>query len=176
MLRALVVKIFMKILALLLFGLVFSVSAFAQDWRRMSESELKRSVPEKAPVISEEIETEFRTASGITDGRNEIFGVVIITAGYEADGKYTHFLKVGSKISLGRVVLPPGDYIFGYKRVDNTTLNVSFYGAQNGKSVGSAKARVEQKKGAIYSLLIEPPVEKSGKIYIGRFTMEYVLE
>ena len=176
MLRALVVKIFMKILALLLFGLVFSVSAFAQDWRRMSESELKRSVPEKAPVISEEIETEFRTASGITDGRNEIFGVVIITAGYEADGKYTHFLKIGSKISLGRVVLPPGDYIFGYKRVDNTTLNVSFYGAQNGKSVGSAKARVEQKKGAIYSLLIEPPVEKSGKIYIGRFTMEYVLE
>jgi len=175
-LRALVVKIFMKILALLLFGLVFSVSAFAQDWRRMSESELKRSVPEKAPVISEEIETEFRTASGITDGRNEIFGVVIITAGYEADGKYTHFLKIGSKISLGRVVLPPGDYIFGYKRVDNTTLNVSFYGAQNGKSVGSAKARVEQKKGAIYSLLIEPPVEKSGKIYIGRFTMEYVLE
>jgi len=175
-LRALVVKIFMKILALLLFGLVFSVSAFAQDWRRMSESELKRSVPEKAPVISEEIETEFRTASGITDGRNEIFGVVIITAGYEADGKYTHFLKIGSKISLGRVVLPPGDYIFGYKRVDNTTLNVSFYGAQNGKSVGSAKARVEQKKGAIYSLLIEPPVEKSGKIYIGRFTMEYVME
>jgi hypothetical protein len=169
-------KIFMKILSLLLICLTLSFSALAQDWRKMSESELKKSVPEKAPVISEEIETEFRTASGITDGRNEIFGVVIITAGYEADGKYTHFLKIGSKISLGRVVLPPGDYIFGYKRLDNTTLNVSFYGAQNGKTLGSVKAKVEQKKGAIYSLLIEPPVEKSGKIYIGRFTMEYVLE
>ena len=142
----------------------------------MSESELKIAVPEKAPVIKENIETEFRTASGITDGTKNVFGVVIITAGYEADGKYTHFLKTANKITIGKVVLKAGEYVFGYKRLDNTTLNVSFYQAGTGKLVGAVKAKVEQKKGAIYSLLIEPPNEKKGKIYIGRFSMEYGLE
>ncbi|HRH45832.1 MAG TPA: hypothetical protein PKY82_29590 [Pyrinomonadaceae bacterium] len=166
----------MKILSILLFCLAFSLSAFAQDWRKMSESELKSTVPEKAPVIKENIETEFRTASGVTDGKNEIFSVVIITAGYEADGKYTHYLKTAKNLSLGKVVLKEGEYVFGSKRVDNTTLSVSFYQAKNGKLVGSVKAKVEQKKGAIYSVLIEPSVEKKGKIYIGRFSMEYILQ
>lgn len=159
-----------------MFYVAFTLSTFAQDWRKMSETELKNVVPETAPVIKEIIETEFRTASGITDGTKNIFGVVIITAGYEADGKYTHFLKAGNKISFGKVVLKAGDYVFGYKRVDNTTLNVSFYQAQTGKLVGSVKAKVEQKKGAIYSLLIESPTDKKGKIYIGRFSFEYVLD
>ncbi len=166
----------MKIIFTLLFCLVLSFSALGQDWRKMSEAELKIAVPEKAPVIRENIETEFRTASGITDGPKTIFGVVIITAGYEADGKYTHFLKTSNKMKIGKVVLKVGEYIFGYKRLDNTTLSVSFYQAGNGKLIGSVKARVEQKKGAIYSLLIEPPIEKKGKIYIGRFSMEYGLE
>jgi len=142
----------------------------------MSESELKSTVPEKAPVIKENIETEFRTASGITDGTKNIFGVVIITAGYEADGKYTHFLRLGKEIKVGNLALKVGDYVFGYKRLDNTTLSVSFYQAGNGKLVGSVKAKVEQKKGAIYSLLIEPPMDKKGKIYIGRFSFEYGVE
>jgi hypothetical protein len=166
----------MKILSIIIFCLAFSFSVIAQDWRKMSEAELKNAVPETAPVIKENIETEFRTASGITDGTNNIFGVVIITAGYEADGKYTHFLKTAKKITFGKVVLKIGDYVFGYKRLDNTTLNVSFYQAQTGKLVGSVKAKVEQKKGAIYSLLIEPPMDKKGKIYIGRFSFEYVLD
>lgn len=142
----------------------------------MSEAELKATVPEKAPVIKENIETEFRTASGITDGTKNIFGVVIITAGYEADGKYTHFLRLGKEIKVGNLALKVGDYVFGYKRLDNTTLSVSFYQAGNGKLVGSVKAKVEQKKGAIYSLLIEPPTDKKGKIYIGRFSFEYGVE
>ena len=166
----------MKFLSILFICLAFSFSVWAQDWRKMTTDELKTSVPEKAPVIKEDIETEFRTASGITDGKNQIFGVVIITAGYEADGKYTHFLKTADKISFGKLVLKAGDYIFGYKRVDNSTLNVSFYQAQDGKPVGSVNARVEQKKGAIYSLLIEPPVGKKGKIYIGRFSFDYGLD
>src|SRR5215203_4531556 len=157
----------MKILLTILFCLAFTFSAIAQDWRKMSEAELKTAVPETAPVIKENIETEFRTASGITDGTKNIFGVVIITAGYEADGKYTHFLQVGTGIKVGALQLKAGVYVFGYKRLDNTTLNVSFYQAQTGKTVGSVKAKVEQKKGVIYSLLIEPPVEKKGKIYIG---------
>lgn len=166
----------MKIFLTLLFFLTFTSSLFAQDWRKMSETELKSAVPETAPVIKENIETEFRTASGITDGTNNIFGVVIITAGYEADGKYTHFLRIGKKINVGKLQLKSDDYVFGYKRLDNTTLNVSFYQAKNGKLVGSVKSKVEQKKGAIYSFLIEPPIDKKGKIYIGRFSMEYGLE
>lgn len=149
--------------------------ALAQDWRKMTETELKKSVPEKAPVLKEDIETEFRTAAGISDGKNETFGVVIITAGYEADGKYTHFFRTASKIKVGELELKAGDYIFGYQRLDQETLRVTFYRAKDGELVGAIKAKVEKKKGAIYSFLIEPPIEKKGKIYIGRFTFEYGL-
>lgn len=142
----------------------------------MTEAELKKSVPEKAPVVKENIETEFRTASGITDGKNKIFGVVIITAGYEADGKYTHFFKTDAKMKVGDLSLAKGDYIFGYQRLDAETLRVTFYRAKDGELAGAIKAKVEQKKGAIYSFLIEPPTAKKGKIYIGRFTFEYGLE
>ncbi len=166
----------MKILLTVLFCLAFTISTLAQDWRKMSEAELKTAVPEKAPVIKENIETEFRTAAGITDGAKNILGVVIITAGYEADGKYTHFFRSQKKIKVGDLQLKANDYVFGYKRVDNETLRVSFYQAQNGKLVGNVKAKVERKKGAIYSFFIEPPVEKKGKIYIGRFSFEYGLE
>ena len=141
----------------------------------MTADELKKSIPEKAPVIKEQIETEFRTASGITDGKNNIFGVVIITAGYEADGKYTHFFKTDAKITLGNLNLASGEYIFGYQRLDSETLRVTFYKAKDGELVGALKAKVERKKGAIYSLLIEPPIDKKGKIYIGRFTFDYQL-
>lgn len=142
----------------------------------MTESELKTAVPEKAPVIRENIETEFRTASGITSSKNQIFGVVIITAGYEAEGKYTHFFKTQAKLRIGELTLEPGDYIFGYQRIDNETLRVMFYRAKDGELVGATKAKVEKTKGAIYSFLIEPPVTGQGKIFIGRFTFGYSLE
>ena len=61
-------------------------------WRNASEPELRKVIPARAPVIKENIETEFRTASGVTDGRGKfIAGVVMITAGYSAEGKYSHF-------------------------------------------------------------------------------------
>lgn len=166
----------MKIIAVLFVAAVFAVNAFAQDWRKMTAEELKKTIPEKAPVIKEEIETELRTAAGITTGKNNIFGVVIITAGYEADGKYTHFFVTDAKIKVGDLDLAAGEYIFGYQRLNAETLRVTFYQAKDGELIGALKAKVEQKKGAIYSLLIEPPTAKKGKIYIGRFTFEYVLE
>jgi hypothetical protein len=56
-------------------------------WRVASEPELRKVIPARAPVIKENIETEFRTASGVTDGRGKyIAGVVMITAGYSAEG------------------------------------------------------------------------------------------
>lgn len=158
-------------------SLILSLSAFAQsDWKKMSADDLKKAVPETAPVIRENIETELRTASGITDGKNQIFGVVIITAGYEAEGKYTHFLRVQKAIKVGELSLLPNDYIFGYQRLDGETLRVLFYEAKDGSLVGATKAKVEKKKGAIYSFLIEPSTVNQGKFYIGRFTIDYILE
>jgi hypothetical protein len=167
----------MRILTVLLIVAAFASSVFAQeDWRKMTESDLKAAVPEKAPVIRESIETEFRTAAGITNGKANVFGVVMITAGYEADGKYTHFFKTDAPIKLGDLSLGKGDYIFGYQRIDAETLRVTFYQARDGELIGALKAKTEAKKGAIYSFLIEPPAAKKGKIYIGRFSFEYGLE
>src|SRR5688500_16632422 len=147
----------MKILTVLFIAAAFALNICAQDWRKMTEAELKKTVPEKAPVIKESIETEFRTAAGITDGKGSIFGVVIITAGYEADGKYTHFFKTDAGIKVGDLPLARGEYIFGYQRIDAETLRVTFYKAQDGELVGATKAKVEKGKGAIYSFLIAPP-------------------
>lgn len=166
----------MKLLTILFIISVFTFNASAQDWRKMAEDELKKAVPEKAPVIKENIETEFRTASGITDGKSNIFGVVIITAGYEADGKYTHFFNSDTKIKVGELSLAKGEYIFGYQRLDAETLRVTFYKAKDGELVGATKAKVEKGKGAIYSFLIAPPTANKGKIFIGRFTFDYSLE
>jgi hypothetical protein len=166
----------MKIWTLLLVIAFFALNGLAQDWRKMTQAELKKSVPEKAPVIKENIETEFSTAAGITDGKSNIFGVVIITAGYEAEGKYTHYFKADSAIRVGDLPLPKGEYIFGYQRLDAETLRVMFYKAKDGELVGATKARVEKGKGAIYSFLIVPSTAKSGAIYIGRFTFGYSLE
>ena len=166
----------MKIITVLFIVVVFAMNVFAQDWRKLTADELKKTNPEKAPVIKEQIETQLRTASGITDGVNKIFGVVIITAGYEADGKYTHYFKTDAKVKVGDLSLDKGEYIFGYQRLTAEFLRVAFYRAGDGELLGAVKAKVEQKKGAIYSLFIEPPTAKKGKIYIGRFTFDYELE
>ncbi|HEY8561259.1 MAG TPA: hypothetical protein VIL74_12860 [Pyrinomonadaceae bacterium] len=167
----------MKILTILFIAAAFALPAFAQEgWRKMTEADLKKAVPEKAPVIREEIETEFRTAAGISDGKNNIFGVVIITAGYEADGTYTHFFKTDAHVRIGDLPLAKGEYIFGYQRIDAETLRVTFYKARDGELVGATKAKVEKGKGAIYSFLITTPTAGQGKIYIGRFAFEYSLE
>ena len=166
----------MRILIVFLFLAAFSLSVMAQDWRKMTDAELKGSVPEKAPVIKEQIETEFRTASGITNGKSNMLGVVIITAGYEADGKYTHFFRTGADVKLGDIDLTAGDYIFGYRRIDSDSLRVTFYHAKSGELVGELKASVERKKGGIYSFLITPPSVRAGKIYIGRFYFDYSIK
>jgi hypothetical protein len=162
--------------ALLALLILFSTAIFAvgSGWRKMSEKELRSAVPERAPVINERIETEFRTASGITDSEgHRIYGVVIITAGYEAEGKYTHFFKTQTGLKIGDFKLEAGEYVFGYKRMDTDSLLVTFYRASNGETVGSVRADVERKKGPIYSFLIEPPTNDNGAIRIGRFVMAY---
>src|SRR5213595_4268349 len=93
-----------------------TVPAHGPRWRAATESELRKLIPAHAPVIKENIETEFRTASGVTDGRGKfIAGVVMITAGYSAEGRYSHFFITQAPVKIGDADLPPGQYVFGYQ-------------------------------------------------------------
>ncbi len=144
-------------------------------WRAAKESELKDVIPERAPVVKERIETEFRTASGITNGKGKyVAGVVLITAGYSADGKYSHFLLTGVPMRVGELSLKPGEYVFGWQRGEDS-LKVQFYDAQTGKFLGTVDAPRINKIGRIESFRIYPPNEKA-LIQIGRFGFNYRLE
>ncbi|HYE75699.1 MAG TPA: hypothetical protein VEF04_20310 [Blastocatellia bacterium] len=159
----------------LLFGA--TLNAFAgQTWRAATEKELAALIPARAPVEKEQIETELRTASGVTNGKGKfIAGVVIITAGYAADGKYSHFFITQAPIKIGEMALRSGEYVFGYRRADNDTLEVKFYEAATGKQLGAVSARRDQSRSAIRSLLISPPNGGNGKIQLGRFAFEFVI-
>ena len=88
-------------------------------WRSATTEELKAALPLRAPVEKERIETEMRTASGIVNSHGKVIaGVVLITAGYSADGKYSHYLLVQSPITIAEIALAPGSYVFGWQRTD----------------------------------------------------------
>jgi hypothetical protein len=145
-------------------------------WRIANEVELRKLIPARAPVVKENIETEFRTASGVTDGRGKfIAGVVMITAGYSAEGKYSHFFLTQTQLKIGNMTLPSGEYVFGYQRVNNDAIRVSFYRASSGESIGSVEARVNRKSSMVRSLLISPPMDGRATIQVGRFLFEYKL-
>jgi len=164
------------ILAAALF-LTLIASAYAQKpvWRQASDAELAALLPTRAPVEKEHIETEMTTASGITDGKGRfIAGVVIITAGYSADGKYSHYLVVQAPLKLDSVQLPPGQYVFGFQH-DGEGLSVHFFDALTGKPIGTAHAAIIPHNTQVRSLRIWPPNEKP-LIQIGRFGIPYELE
>ncbi len=175
-----VMKNFKLMPAALFCALLFSAAgaeaiAFAGRWRAATEQELRRVLPARAPVIKENIETEFRTASGATDGRGRfIAGVVMITAGYSAEGKYSHFFLTQAPLRVGELEMPAGQYVFGYARASDDALRVSFYRAATGDPVGDAEARRSTRKGTgVRSLLISPPAAGRGQIRIGRFSLDY---
>ena len=145
-------------------------------WRQATPQELKKLIPARAPVVKENIETEFRTASGVTDGKGKfIAGVVMITAGYSAEGKYSHFFITQSALQCGEITLQPGEYVFGYQRNGNDTISVSFYRASSGDAVGNVEAHVNRKRSLVTSLLISAPVNGKGTIQVGRFIFDYKL-
>ena len=151
----------------------------AENWRAATPDELKSIIPARAPVISERIETEFRTASGITDGSGHfIAGVVMITAGYSAEGKYSHYFLVQAPVRVGTIDLPSGDYVFGWTRSQDA-LKVSFYQASTGKEVGQVDAERNPAITRVESFRIWPPhgtgSEPRSVIQIGRFTFPYSL-
>jgi hypothetical protein len=134
---------------------------------------LRSVIPARAPVVKERIETEMRSASGITNGHGKfIAGVVLITAGYSAEGKYSHFFLTQVPLRLGTdVKLAPGEYVLGYEHTDNGLL-VHFYEAATGQPEGSALATMMAGVTRVESFRIWPPADRSA-IQIGRFGLSY---
>lgn len=166
----------MKFFSCILIGLLMAMPAAAQRsaWRAATSAELSSLLPARAPVEKEHIETEMRTASGIVSARGRyIAGVVLLTAGYSADGKYSHFFVVQSTVKVGGLVLRPGEYVFGYSHSAGVdTLTVHFHEAATGALVGTADAHQIVGSRGVVSLRIWPPNDKS-IIQIGRFGLPY---
>ncbi|HEX4155162.1 MAG TPA: hypothetical protein VHY48_06075 [Acidobacteriaceae bacterium] len=164
---------FLLVLLSLPFSAVLAQSPDA-GWRAATPKELQSLLPARATVVKEHIETEMRSASGITDGHGHfIAGVVLITAGYSADGKYSHYLVVQAPIKIGGLALPPGEYVLGWQR-DTDALDVHFYDAATGTPRGDARATRIQGDTRVVSFEIWPPQSKS-IIQIGRFGIPYRL-
>jgi hypothetical protein len=163
------------IIASLLLLLSFpATQAEKAAWRQATDAELASLLPARAPVLQEHIETEMRTASGIVNSHGHyIAGVVLITAGYSADGKYSHYLVVQTPIRIGGIALRPGEYVFGWVR-DNEDLKVHFNVAATGALVGETEAHKIAGQTRVESLHIWPPADKS-LIQIGRFGIPYEL-
>jgi hypothetical protein len=163
----------------ILLGVLFLLLAPAAKsqraaWRQAKDSELASVLPSRAQVESERIETEMRTASGIVNNRGQyVAGVVLLTAGYSADGKYSHYLMVQSPIRLGEISLESGNYVFGWTRAGETdALSVHVYVAATGKLLGTTEAHRIAGSSRVESLHIWPPEEKA-IVQIGRFAIPY---
>ena len=167
-----------KIILLAFFLLLICPHSQAQKsiWRQATDAELASLLPARAQVEKEHIETEMRTASGIVNGRGHtIAGVVLLTAGYSAEGKYSHYLIVQAPIRIGGVALKPGEYVFGWTRAHaGDELSVHFYVAATGALVGTAEAHRIAGSSRVESLHIWPPADKA-LIQIGRFGIPYEL-
>jgi len=156
--------------------LLFSPLAPAQKavWRQATDAELASLLPARALVEKEHIETEMRTASGIVNSRGRfIAGVVLITAGYSADGKYSHYLIVQVPIRVGGVALSPGEYVFGWVR-EGEALKVHFNVAATGTLVGTTDAHRIAGSSRVESLHIWPG--DKALIQIGRFGIPYEIK
>ena len=162
----------------LLIALVLVLVPFARAqrtaWRQATDAELASLLPARAPVEKEHIETEMRTASGIVNSKGHfIAGVVLLTAGYSADGKYSHYLVVQVPVRIGGIALKPGEYTFGWTRTQGgDALSVHFHEAATGSLVGTADAHRIAGSSRVESLHIWPPGDKA-LIQIGRFGIPY---
>ncbi len=158
--------------ALLLLAVCPAIHAQKDTWRQATDAELGSLLPARAPVEREHIETEMRTASGIVNRHGHyIAGVVLITAGYSAEGKYSHYLVVQAPVKIGGIALKPGEYVFGYTH-HGDILTVHFNVASTGALVGVAEARRIAGSSRVESLRIWPPGDKP-LMQIGRFALAY---
>jgi hypothetical protein len=158
---------------------MLAIGTFAQEkrgteWRVATDAELRSVIPARAPVVQERIETEMRSASGITNGHGKyIAGVVLITAGYSAEGKYSHFFLTQVPLRLGAETrLAAGEYVIGYEHEENNELLIHFYQAATGRPVGDVTATLLTGSTRVESFRIWPPAERA-TVQIGRFGFSY---
>ncbi len=143
-------------------------------WRAATPQELEAVLPARASVEKERIETEMRTATGIENERGKmIAAVVLITAGYAADGKYSHYLLVQSPITVADHSLVPGAYVVGWKHAEDG-LSVTFFDAGSGMERATVRAKPIIGNKRVESFHIWPPGEKAF-IQIGRYMLPYTL-
>lgn len=162
------------ILALLLSTLPLRCPAQTKmNWRAATPAELETFLPARAPVDKERIETEMRTASGIINDRGQIVAsVVLITAGYAAEGKYSHYFLIQHALTLGdSMELQPGAYVVGWTRTDNGLL-VHVFDAATARERGVILARPITQPKRVESFRIWPPDEQR-YIQIGRYMLPY---
>lgn len=155
---------------------VVPIQAEKAVWRQATSAELASVLPSRAQVVNEHIETEMRTASGIVNDRGQfVAGVVLLTAGYSADGKYSHYLVIQVPLRLPGFSLSPGNYLLGWTRAgEEDALTVHINVAATGKLVGIVKAKRIKGPGRVESIHIWPP-QTPGLIQIGRFGIPYKL-
>lgn len=144
-----------------------------RDWRAATPAELEAALPARAPVEKEHIETEMRSASGVIDSRGKVIAaVVLITAGYAANGKYYYYLLAQSPIRIGtNIELAAGTYAIGWTRATDGLL-VHIYEAETGIERGTVTAHPLNQPLPIVSVKIWPPSERS-VVQIGRFVLPY---
>jgi hypothetical protein len=166
--------IYCGVFLLITLALVRAAQAQKTVWRQATDAELASLLPARAPVEKEHIETEMRTASGIVNSKGHfIAGVVLLTAGYSADGKYSHYLVVQVPVRVGGIALKPGEYAFGWTRTHaGDALSVHFHEAATGTLVGTTDAHRIAGPSRVESLHIWPPGDKP-LIQIGRFGIPY---
>jgi hypothetical protein len=163
------------VIGALLLLMIPTVMAEKAGWRQATDAELASLLPARAQVQTEHIETEMRTASGIVNSHGRyIAGVVLITAGYSADGKYSHYLVVQAPVRIGGILLKPGEYVFGWVRNNDELLKVHINAAATGDLVGETEAHKISGPTRVESLHIWPPGDKA-LIQIGRFGIPYEL-
>ena len=154
-------------------GLLPAQDGHAAEWRTATDAEMRSVIPARAPVVTERIETEMRSASGITNGKGKyVAGVVLITAGYSAEGKYSHFFLTQVPLKLGTSTeLAAGEYVIGYEHTDNGLL-VHFFEAATGNPAGSVLATMIPGITRVEQIRVWPPKDRA-VIQIGRFGFAY---
>ncbi len=159
------------------FFLAFASNAVPQSrtpWRTATSAELEAVLPARALVGTERIETEMRTATGIMDDHGHVIAaVVLITAGYAADGKYSHYFLVQAPIVLSDQNLPAGTYVVGWSRMDEG-LAVHIFDAASGAERITVTAKPITGSHRVESFHIWPPSERS-IIQIGRYMIPYAV-
>src|ERR1700691_2097344 len=72
------------------------------EWRTASDAELRSVIPARAPVVQERIETEMRSASGITNGHGKyIAALVLVAAGDSAGGNRSLYFVTQVPLRIG---------------------------------------------------------------------------